>query len=118
MKTLKQGLPVLVDGFTVTGVKGKLKLGSVGWHVKAHRGQPPICCYWVSGDRFYRVGYSTQAPFVQKDAFTEIEPNEFISGLDESDIADQCQIDPAERDAVLEAIRRWENFETQQSRTN
>jgi hypothetical protein len=88
-------------GYTVQGEQYVGPTGEVGWHTSSWPMRDPIHCYWVSGSDFYTV---------------RIHVNEFRGGLYRIDIPEQpaTSVDSAEREAILEAIEKWEASDNEQ----
>jgi hypothetical protein len=89
----------MVESYTVMGFQYESESLETGWHITAWTSQGPIRDYWVSSEDFHmmRIHYNlTNRHLIE------------IFGV----IAD---LNPEERNAVLQAISKWETGEKEES---
>jgi hypothetical protein len=90
---------VTVESYTVMGFQYESESLETGWHITSWASQGPIHDYWVSGKDFHmmRIHYNLSNRHLIE-----------VFGV----IAD---LNSVERDAVLQAIGRWEKEEENES---
>ncbi len=79
------------EHYVVTGIQFESPPGERGWQVMAWPHVDPVHDYWVEDGKLYRIKLN-------------LDPTRLFEVFDEAP-----NVDPAEKEAVLQAIAKWES---------